>query len=92
MSIERRVPAIAPFTLPSPVLAHLHRPLPRVLSLEEVGRFLDAAPGPGLKCKAALSIGYGAGLRAGEVMMRRVGDIDSKQTRRSLALLEWACH
>ena len=50
-----------------------------MLSPEEVGRLLEAAPGPGLKYKAALSIAYGAGLRAGEVMMLRVGDIDSKR-------------
>jgi integrase/recombinase XerD len=62
-------------------LARLHypRPLPRVLSPEEVGRLLEAAPGPGLKYKAALSIAYGAGLRAGEVVMLRVSDIDSKR-------------
>ena len=62
-------------------LARVHYPrkLPRVLSPEEVGRLLEAAPGPGLKYKAALSIAYGAGLRAGEVMMLRVGDIDSKR-------------
>ena len=59
-------------------LARVHYPrkLPRVLSPEEVGRLLEAAPGPGLKYKAALSIAYGAGLRAGEVMMLRVSDID----------------
>jgi site-specific recombinase XerD len=44
-----------------------------------VGRLLEAAPGPGLKYKAALSIAYGAGLRAGEVVMLRVSDIDSKR-------------
>src|SRR6478752_4183701 len=62
-------------------LARVHYPrkLPRVLSPEEVGRLLEAAPGPGLKYKAALSIAYGAGLRASEVMMLRVGDIDSKR-------------
>jgi integrase/recombinase XerD len=62
-------------------LARVHYPrkLPRVLSPEEVGRRLEAAPGPGLKDKAALSIAYGAGLRAGEVVMLRVGDIDSKR-------------
>ena len=41
------------------------RPLPVLLSPEEVARLLDAAPG--LKYKAALSIAYGAGLRASEV-------------------------
>ena len=62
-------------------LARVHYPrkLPRVLSPEEVGRLLEAAPGPSLKYKAALSIAYGAGLRAGEVMMLRVSDIDSKR-------------
>src|SRR6516164_2185200 len=61
-------------TLDRPELArhlarvHYPRPLPRVLSLEEVGRLLEAAPGPGLKYKAALSVAYGAGLRAGEVV------------------------
>src|SRR5262245_27290354 len=40
---------------------------------------LEAAPGPGLKYKAALSIAYGAGLRVGEVVMLRVSDIDSKR-------------
>jgi integrase/recombinase XerD len=35
-----------------------------VLSPEEVTRLLDAAPG--LKYKAALSVAYGAGLRATE--------------------------
>ena len=57
-------------------LARVHYPrkLPRVLSPEEVGRLLEATPGPGLKYKAALSIAYGAGLRGGEVVMLRVGD------------------
>jgi integrase/recombinase XerD len=58
---------------------HYPRPLPRVLSPEEVRRLLEAAPGPGLKYKAALSVAYGAGLRAGEVVMLRVSDIDSKR-------------
>jgi hypothetical protein len=34
------------------------------------------APSPGLKYNAALSIAYGAGVRAGEVMMRRIVDIE----------------
>jgi len=42
------------------------RRLPVVLSPEEVARLLDAAPG--LKYKAALSVAYGAGLRASEVI------------------------
>ncbi|SDM03364.1 Phage integrase family protein [Aliiruegeria lutimaris] len=36
-----------------------------------------AAPGPGLKYRAALSISYGAGLRATEVCNLKIGDIDS---------------
>ncbi len=55
------------------------RKLPRVLSPENVARLLEAAPGPGLKYKAALSVAYGAGLRGGEVAMLRVGDIDSQR-------------
>ena len=51
------------------------RRLPVVLSLEEVARLLDAAPG--LKYKAALSVAYGAGLRASEVISLKVSDIDS---------------
>lgn len=57
---------------------HYPRKLPRILSPEDVGRLLEAAPGPGLKYKAALSIAYG-GLRGGEVVMLRVADIDSKR-------------
>lgn len=60
-------------------LAQVHYPrrLPRILSPEDVGRLLESAPGPGLKYKAALSVAYGAGLRAGEVVMLRVADIES---------------
>jgi integrase/recombinase XerD len=62
-------------------LARMHYPrrLPRVLSREDVARLIDAAPGPGLKYKAALSIAYGAGLRAAEVVSLKVADIDSKR-------------
>ncbi len=59
--------------------AHYPRKLPRVLTPEDVARLLEAAPGPGLKYKAALSVAYGAGLRGGEVVMLRVGDIDSER-------------
>jgi site-specific recombinase XerD len=51
------------------------RKLPVVLSPEEVARLLDAAPG--LKYKAALSVAYGAGLRASEVVSLKIADIDS---------------
>ena len=56
---------------------HEPRKLPVVLSAEEVARLLDAAPG--LKYKAALSVAYGAGLRAAEVISLKVSDIDSKR-------------
>ncbi len=53
------------------------RKLPIVLSVEEVSAVLASAPGPGLKYRAALSIGYGGGLRASEVTHLKVRDIDS---------------
>ncbi|MGY9038253.1 MAG: tyrosine-type recombinase/integrase [Rhodobacterales bacterium] len=53
------------------------RKLPTVLSIEDVSEILAAAPGPGLKYRAALSISYGAGLRASEVCSLKVADIDS---------------
>ena len=53
------------------------RKLPIVLSVEEVSAVLASAPGPGMKYRAALSIGYGAGLRASEVTNLKVRDIDS---------------
>jgi len=56
---------------------HEPRKLPVVLSVEEVARLLDAAPG--LKYEAALSVAYGAGLRAAEVVSLKVSDIDSKR-------------
>jgi hypothetical protein len=58
----------------------LPKAIASVLSLEEVGRLLEAAHGPGLKCKAALSVAYGAGPRAGEVVMLRISDIDPDRT------------
>jgi integrase/recombinase XerD len=48
-----------------------------ILSLEEVARLLEAAPGA--KYKAALSAAYGAGLRASEVVSLKVSDVDSKR-------------
>jgi len=58
-------------------VVHEPRKLPAVLSVEEVARLLDAAPG--LKYKAALSVAYGAGLRANEVVSLKISDIDSKR-------------
>jgi integrase/recombinase XerD len=57
------------------VLVRHPRKLPDVLSVEEVGRLLEAAPG--LKYKAALGTAYGAGLRVSEVAALKVDDIDS---------------
>ena len=51
------------------------RKLPTVLTQEEVARLLDARSGA--KYKAALSVAYGAGLRASEVLSLKVSDIDS---------------
>jgi site-specific recombinase XerD len=46
------------------------RRIPVILSLEEIARLLEAAPGP--KYKAALSAAYGAGLRVSEVVALKV--------------------
>jgi integrase/recombinase XerD len=51
------------------VLARRPRRLPEVLSVEEVGRLLAAAPG--IKYRAALGVAYGAGLRVSEVAPSR---------------------
>jgi site-specific recombinase XerD len=48
-----------------------------VLSPEEVARLIDAAGN--LKSRTALSVAYGAGLRVGEVVALKVGDIDSQR-------------
>ena len=60
-------------------MRHIHQPrgLPEILSAEEVTCFLDAAGC--LKYQAALSVAYGAGLRAGEVVHLKTTDIDSKR-------------
>jgi len=53
------------------------RTLPVVLSPEEVRRLIAAATN--LKHQTALSVAYGAGLRASEVVTLRVSDIDSQR-------------
>jgi integrase/recombinase XerD len=58
------------------------RKLPVVLSCEEVARLIEAAGTP--KYQAVLSLAYGAGLRASEVVNLKVGDIDS--TRMTLRI------
>jgi integrase/recombinase XerD len=49
--------------------------LPVVLSPEEVALLLHCAPS--LKYKAAVSVAYGCGLRASEIVHLKVGDVDS---------------
>jgi integrase/recombinase XerD len=58
---------------------HLKEPqkLPPVLSGEEVKRALTMATS--LKARAMLTLAYGCGLRASEVVRLRAGDIDSEQ-------------
>jgi site-specific recombinase XerD len=58
---------------------HLSEPQrsPVILSVNEVKRLLAVARP--LKAKVLLSIAYGTGMRAGEVVRLKVGDIDSDQ-------------
>jgi len=58
---------------------HIKEPqkLPPVLNAEEVKRVLTMATS--LKARVMLSLAYGCGLRAGEVVRLRGGDIDSEQ-------------
>ena len=51
--------------------------LPVVLSPQEVSRLIAATGN--LKHRAALSVAYGAGLRASEVISLKVGDVDSQR-------------
>ena len=53
------------------------RTLPVVLSREEAARLIAAARN--LKHQTALSVAYGAGLRASEVVALKVADIDSQR-------------
>lgn len=58
---------------------HLKEPqrVPVVMSPDEIRRLLAVAAS--VKVRAMLSLAYGCGLRAGEVVRLRVGDIDSDQ-------------
>jgi integrase/recombinase XerD len=58
---------------------HIKEPqkIPLVMSQDEAKRLLAMAGN--LKVHVLLALGYGAGLRAGEVVRLRVGDIDSAQ-------------
>ena len=53
-----------------------HRRLPVVFTPEEVARIIACAPG--LKYRTALSVTYGAGLRASETASLKVSNIDSR--------------
>jgi integrase/recombinase XerD len=53
------------------------RTLPVVLSPDEVGRLIAATGN--LKHQTALSVAYGAGLRASEVVALKAGDVDSQR-------------
>ena len=53
------------------------RTLPVVLSPDEVAKLIAAAGN--LKHQTALSVAYGAGLRASEVVALKVGDVDSQR-------------
>jgi site-specific recombinase XerD len=56
---------------------YMPRTLPVVLSREEAARLIAAARN--LKHQTALSVAYGAGLRASEVVALKVTDIDSQR-------------
>lgn len=58
---------------------HMKEPkrVPLVLSQDEIRRLLVLAPD--LRTRTMLSLAYGCGLRASEVVKLRVGDIDSEQ-------------
>ena len=60
-------------------MRHVHEPrkLPEILSIEEVTKLIQSAGS--LKYQAALSVGYGAGLRASEIVHLKVSDIDSER-------------
>ena len=60
-------------------VSSVHQPekLPLILSMEEITRLLEATEN--LKYKAALSVSYGAGLRACEVVHLTTQDIDSER-------------
>lgn len=68
ITLER--PEVMKKVKPVPV----ERKLPVILSVEEVGLLLRHAPN--LKARAALSVAYGAGLRASEICRLRIPDID----------------
>jgi integrase/recombinase XerD len=60
-------------------MRHVHEPrkLPEILSVEEVTKIIQVAGS--IKYQAALSVGYGAGLRANEITHLKVSDVDSQR-------------
>jgi site-specific recombinase XerD len=60
---------------------HIKEPLnlPLTLSQEEAKRLIFVAGAKSLKLRLMLALGYGCGLRAGEVVRLRAGDIDRAQ-------------
>ncbi len=60
-------------------IARQPRRLPVLLTRSEIWRLLAATPS--LKWRTELSVAYGAGLRASEVVSLKVGDIDSERMR-----------
>ena len=60
-------------------MSHIYEPrkMPIILSVEEVTRLLKSASN--LKNQAALSVAYGAGLRASEVVHLTANDIDNER-------------
>ena len=74
---------------------HLREPqkIPLVISPDETRRLLAVASS--LKVRVLLSLGYGCGLRAGEVVLLKVKHIDSAQKiirveQSKLARIAWA--
>ncbi len=58
-------------------LVRVEQRLPVILSREEVARLIEATRG--IKYQTALSVAYGAGLRAGEVIGLKSTDVDSQR-------------
>ncbi len=71
VTLRRHDLAAEVFSLKEPVK------VPLVLSRNEVRRLLAMAPG--LKARVMLSLAYGCGMRAGEVVRLKVGDIDGEK-------------
>ena len=60
-------------------MRYLHEPrkIPEILSIEEVTHLIQAAGS--LRYLAALSVAYGAGLRASEITHLKITDVDGKR-------------